>query len=42
MAKINEKFFTGSITFVLILFNAIWIILAVTPIGLLRFLPQGE
>ena len=35
-----KKFFIGSITFVLVLFNAIWIILAVTPIGLLRFLPS--
>ena len=35
-----KRFFIGSITFVLVLFNAIWIILAVTPIGLLRFLPS--
>ena len=35
-----KRFFIGSITFVLVLFNAIWIILAVTPIVLLRFLPS--
>ena len=35
-----KKLFTGSITFVLIFFNAIWIILAVIPPGLLRFLPS--
>ena len=29
----------GIITFFLILFNAMWIIVAVTPIGLLRLIP---
>jgi len=41
MAKNKMKrFFIGSITLVLIFFNAIWIILATIPPGLLRFLPS--